>query len=711
MTRDGSRDSRPRASVVVPTFRGQDVIFQCLESLARQDLPFDEYEVVVVLNGPADATAARIDEARRVWPDLRLRVLRSSASGAGRARNLGLASAAGDSITFLDDDDRVSPEYLRVLLSVSEAGIVPLAQLADVHGENEPSYENYIGEQFLPLAGQVVPLAGHSRALGFNACKLLPAAIAKSVLFEEDLRSGEDLVYWFDIACRLRFRLAVTNVEATYFRSHRTGTVSRQDASFDFSVSQRLDVIERLSLRDVPAHAVDAPALRSAFIAGQTAHIASYLRQRPEERSNVLAEIDRRGLAHQVDWRELNRGMARELAVLYAFMPYADTSAFVAARRIRLRGEHVDVVSNNLGNTRPKDESGWRIATRFVGRHHQVSSPATALNWKGLTHYCEGGIAKIEEWVALQGPYSSVYSRAMLPGSHLLAALVKLRYPETLWRAEFSDPIVWNAYGERRAEPADDDDLWKTFAMALTHAGVAPPTVPDVAMAVELLAYALADEVVFTNEHQMEFMLGYLEDRELAQRVRGRARWEHHPVPPPDLYQDVPAHYPMPEGRKNIAYFGAFYATRGLTEVVEALRSLDVDHRDRLAFHVFTPNPAALREEMEALDLTDVVRVNGHVPYLECLNLATQMDVLLVNDARTRQHYPLNPFLPSKWSDYRGSGADVWAIVEEGSVLDSMDVRHKSYLGDVGGARAVLASIARMGAEPVRSSRPTPSGS
>jgi glycosyltransferase involved in cell wall biosynthesis len=683
---------------VVPSYRGQDEIFGCLESLARQDLPFDDYEIVVVLNGPEDRSAARIRDVREAWPDLRTRIIRTATASAGRARNLGLASVVGEYVTFVDDDDRVSPQFLRIMLSLARPGIVPLAQLADVQGSSEPSYDNYIGEQYLPLAGEIVPVTGNVRALGFNACKLIPTTVAQSVMFDESLRSGEDIVYWFDVARQLRFRFAVSDVGATYFRAHRTGTVSRQDPGYDFLVSQRLDVIERLAQREIAASSTESAGLRVALINGQSAQIAAFLREHPNEREAAIAEIDRRRLGNDVNWRELNRGLARELAICYAFMPFADTSALVAARRIRQRREYVDVISSTLEGGRRSDRSGWRIAAPFVARHHQVRDPATmAFEWTALSWFCQDGLAKVDEWVQQQGTYSSVYSRAMLPGSHLLAALVKLRYPETTWRAEFSDPIAWNPYGERRIGPAEDDELWRTFTKAMSEAGVTPPAEPDVPMAVELIAYALADEIVFTNQNQMEFMLGYLDDEEVADRVRTRSRWEHHPTPPPDLYLECPARYDVPSDRVNVAYFGAFYATRGITEVVEALRALDAASRERVAFHVFTPDPSTLEREVDEHGLADVMVVNGHVPYLQCLNIAARMDVLLVNDARTRQHYPINPYLPSKWSDYQGSGADVWAVVEEGSVLDGMEVRYKSRLGDAAGARKVLESIIRDG--------------
>lgn len=700
------RDAGVEVSVVVPCFRGEADLPRCLESLAGQDLAASSFEVIVVLNGPPDGSAQRVDEARERWPDLAIRTLRTGRAGAGHARNLGIAAAAGRYVTLVDHDDHVSPAFLSTLLAAAEPGVLPLAQIADVlPGDGaEPDYDNYIARAYLPLAGQTVLLESHARALGFNACKLVPTAVARSVRFDEDLRSGEDLVFWYDIANRLPLRLRVTGAEATYYRSLRPDSVSRQGDDFDFRVTQRLDVLEQLGQRPPVKEIKAAAPVHQALVAAQTAHIARFLDDQPDAREAVVAEIVRRRLAPHVAWRQLNRaaGPARELATLYAFPPYADTSALVAVRRIRERGVDVDVISNTLRGMRGTDQTGWLIAGTRVARHHQVGAPATAFAWRSIVAYCRQGLETAEQWMAEQGPYETLYSRAMLPPSHLLAAQVKLRRPEIHWRAEFSDPMVWNPYGQRRSEQALDDDLWRSLVGALAAAGVPEPPERDVVSMVELIAYALADEIVFTNERQMEFMLGYSDaPPALVERVRARARVAHHPVPPPELYEAVPHDYDLPSDRVNLAYFGAFYATRGLSEVVEALERLAPEARRSVALHVFTSQPAALSAEVAARGLEDVLVVNPHVPYLECLSLLRRMDVLLVNDARTSDHYPVNPYLPSKWSDYLGSGRPVWAIVEEGSVLSGMDVAHRSLLGDLDGAVRVLSELAETAREAV----------
>src|SRR2546423_1122103 len=52
-------DPVPRISVVVPAFQASASIERCLGALARQTLPAEHYEVIVVDDGSTDDTAVR----------------------------------------------------------------------------------------------------------------------------------------------------------------------------------------------------------------------------------------------------------------------------------------------------------------------------------------------------------------------------------------------------------------------------------------------------------------------------------------------------------------------------------------------------------------------------------------------------------------------------------------------------------------------------
>ncbi len=690
----------PQISVIVPCYQGADAIGECLASLAAQDLSPQAFEVLVVLNGPDDGTRLQIDIAARAHRRLNVRLLTAPGPGVGRARNLGLDSAAGTYVTFVDHDDWVSPSFLSALLAAASPGVVSMSLLADVSSSSRhPSwdavanYDNYIGAVAHQHAGELLPRPLRRTALGFNAAKLVPTAVARAARYDETLPSGEDLLYWFDLAVAVNFgvRMVPADSGATYYRRVRPGSLSRQERTFEFSVQGRLDVIERLAARQLDELDPDLVNVRRSLAAGQTSMIRAYVDERPEEAGRVVEEIHRRGLADHVSWRVLNTGRATELAAVVGFTPWLDTSGLVAARRVRERGVVVDLIQSDLTGQAVLDHSSSRVAQAQVARSAALKVPLTALDWAAIKAYVKAGRAQAAEWIDEQGPYESLYTRAMLPASHLLGAVLKVEHPQMHWRAEFSDPIVWNGYGQARVGRAANDKLYRSLVSAVEAHGGTGPRDRNIAQLVELVAFSMADELLFTNAQQLEFMLARLPDPSLADRVRERAVVQWHPVPDPALYEAVEADYTPVPGVLNIGYFGVFYPTRGLTEVVEALAKLDAADRARVHVHVFTSDPAALAAEVTEHGLGDVITANPYAPYLEFLALTRTMDLLLVNDFRTLQHYDLNPYLPAKWSDYTGSGTDMWAVVEPGSVLSRMEnVRYTSVLGDADGAHSVL---------------------
>ena len=689
----------PLVTVVVPSHAGADRIGETLGSLAQQTMDPSMFEVVVVLNGIPDGTAERIKEFRVQHPHLQVRTVRIPGVGAGRARNAGIAAAAGTHLTFVDDDDWVTPTFLEALAAGVEDGVVPLGVVADIAtnvGDGSThlvEYDNYINRAVAVRAGKDVPGELLTTGLSFVAAKLVPTALARSVPFDESLRSGEDVVYWFDLFNRapFEFRIAELSADAAYHRSIRVGSLSRQRASYDFGVSQRLAVIELLANREV-AHPA-AERVRSRLIAAHTGLINSYLRDTREEHRRAVDEIRDRGLESAVPFDVLNAGLARDLAIVYSFVPYADPGALAAARRVRERGVVVDVVSHSMYGARERDPAGEIIAQEFIGEHHEIPGRPGTFHWGRIEEFVAAGVELIDAWESSNGPYRSVYSRSMLPASHLLAAMYKLQRPEVTWIAEFTEPHLWDRQGQRRSGGPTPGPLLDELRTALATAGVEVGADVPVAELVELLAYALADEVVFTNENQREVMLGYLGIPALEDRLRARSSVSEDPTPEPIFYHLRPADYETDPRVVNIGFFGAFHRSRRLSDVTEALAGLTAHQRDRLRLHVFTAGPDEVRAQIAASGVGDVMVAHPELPYLSTLNLASRMDVLLLTDARTAGRHPRNPYLPTQWSDFAGSGTDVWAIVEAGSALARKKARYQSPLGDVAAMRTQLAAM------------------
>ena len=100
-------DDAPRVSVVCCSFNGEPTIRDTLEGLARLDYP--DYEVIVVDDGSTDATAA-------IARSYGAQVVSTPNQGLSAARNVGLRTASGEIVAYIDDDAYPEPDWLTHLV-------------------------------------------------------------------------------------------------------------------------------------------------------------------------------------------------------------------------------------------------------------------------------------------------------------------------------------------------------------------------------------------------------------------------------------------------------------------------------------------------------------------------------------------------------------------------------------------------------------------
>lgn len=96
----------PRISVVVCSYNGSRTIRDCLEGLL--ELPYPNYEVIVVDDGSKDKTAA-------IAGEFDVHLISTENRGLSNARNTGMEAASGEIIAYIDDDARPDPHWLHYL--------------------------------------------------------------------------------------------------------------------------------------------------------------------------------------------------------------------------------------------------------------------------------------------------------------------------------------------------------------------------------------------------------------------------------------------------------------------------------------------------------------------------------------------------------------------------------------------------------------------
>jgi glycosyltransferase involved in cell wall biosynthesis len=124
-----------KCSVIIPTYNRAFLLSQTLESLTRQSLPADEFEVLVVDDGSSDETPI-VAEGYSTRLNLRYFFQEDEGLRVARARNVGIANAAADICVFLDSGLLAHSGCLAAHVSSHEESPVPVAVCGYVYGFN-----------------------------------------------------------------------------------------------------------------------------------------------------------------------------------------------------------------------------------------------------------------------------------------------------------------------------------------------------------------------------------------------------------------------------------------------------------------------------------------------------------------------------------------------------------------------------------------------
>jgi len=211
-------------SVIIPTYQPQDYLWTCLNSLAEQTLPTAEWEVLLVLNGPKEPYYTSIQKEMANLP-IHIHLLYSEQSGVSHARNMGLDNTQGEYITFVDDDDYISPSFLQELLAKATPQIVSLCNVhAFSHNQDHLSC-SYEQAYLAHHQNGLQPFHQARQYFSSSCLKLIHRDIIGSRRFNTHYRNGEDSLFMFLISDRLSL-IQFTSADATYFRRVRPNSAS-----------------------------------------------------------------------------------------------------------------------------------------------------------------------------------------------------------------------------------------------------------------------------------------------------------------------------------------------------------------------------------------------------------------------------------------------------------------------------------------------------
>lgn len=106
-------------SFVLPCYNAERYIADCLKSIYTQDLPEEDFEVICVNDCSTDGTRDIILGFAKKHRNLTL-IDHEANMTVGGARNTGMAAARGEYVWFVDADDLLEPDSLKVAYRVAK---------------------------------------------------------------------------------------------------------------------------------------------------------------------------------------------------------------------------------------------------------------------------------------------------------------------------------------------------------------------------------------------------------------------------------------------------------------------------------------------------------------------------------------------------------------------------------------------------------------
>lgn len=130
-------------SIIVPVYRVEEYIEECVESIEVQD--FAKYELILLEDGSPDRCGEMCDELAKKYENIR--VIHSENVGLIETRKRGMRESKGKYIVFVDSDD-----YMGVKTS-----------LRHMYEEIKKGYDIVVGNYSRLWNGKLLPAASHSQ--------------------------------------------------------------------------------------------------------------------------------------------------------------------------------------------------------------------------------------------------------------------------------------------------------------------------------------------------------------------------------------------------------------------------------------------------------------------------------------------------------------------------------------------------------------------
>lgn len=186
-------------SIIIPVYNAKKYLYKCVESILEQT--FENYEIILVDDGSTDGSEELCDEISRT--NDHVYTIHKQNGGVSSAREAGLKKAKGKYIAYIDADDYIDCDYLKILYEDAcrnNADIVCCDCIEKFRDKVIGNFRSVIKDRTVNEIDEYIEDIITGKELYGTVVwgKIIKKDLLKNIHFK-DIKYGEDTVYMLEV--------------------------------------------------------------------------------------------------------------------------------------------------------------------------------------------------------------------------------------------------------------------------------------------------------------------------------------------------------------------------------------------------------------------------------------------------------------------------------------------------------------------------------
>ena len=239
-----------KLSIVIPVYNTEKYLDDCLKSILNQS--YKNIELIIVNDGSTDKSENIIKKYLKKSDKIKYKKIINS--GVSVARNIGINMSTGKYIAFVDSDDYIDKDmYLKMInksieddsdiVTCAYNKIYPNDVVKTIYSKNEKvfGYSLKDSNDILLYSNPYTPCKIFKRNL----------IVDNNILFDEDLRIFEDLVFCYKLYIRAN-KISYINEPLYYYNCKNVSSLTNMFSEKMFDIFPALDRLKEYKNQYIP---------------------------------------------------------------------------------------------------------------------------------------------------------------------------------------------------------------------------------------------------------------------------------------------------------------------------------------------------------------------------------------------------------------------------------------------------------------------------